>query len=718
MPSSPTVPPPPTLGMQIDAVIASLESISTPQLYGTVIAISLAFSFYLLNSGGGSSSPALQMMTNDTKEQQDADADSLRKPARAAATSSSSSSESSSVGGSSSPALQMMTNDTKEQQDADADSLRKPARAAATSSSSSSESSSEDRPEPRWHILRFTNYVAALGFLVSVLQFASNASAYLNDSNSLLQFLTVWSLFVVYFVGFFGISFVELDDFVDGAQISSSVARQRAQQQQQQQQQQQSQNMTVAASQAKTPGRKSHKTDGSDSPPIKVVNVHPPATSAPVCSDPKSFKKPSAASIPPNLKELPNSEIASLVLQDKIKDHQLEKLLDPHRAVQVRRLKFDARLSALGNGGALDELPHRHDLEYKRVLGANCEIVVGYVPIPVGMAGPVTLNGESVYIPMATTEGCLVASTNRGCKAISQGSGASSTILKDGITRAPCVRLPSAKEAAEVALWIETPENFATLKEAFESTTSFGKLLSARPTVAGKNVYVRLRCFSGDAMGMNMISKGSLAVIECLRRIFPALSLVALSGNMCTDKKAAAMNWIEGRGKSVVIEATIPADVVRSTLKTSVTAIVEANLNKNLIGSAMAGTVGGFNAHAANNVTAVFLATGQDPAQNVESSNCITLMEETPEGDLWMSCTMPSIEVGTVGGGTGLPAQAACLRAIGAKGGGENPGDNARRLAHVVAAATMAGELSLMAALASNSLVAAHMAHNRKPASK
>mmetsp|Transcript_7526 Transcript_7526/g.13264 ORF Transcript_7526/g.13264 Transcript_7526/m.13264 type:complete len:670 (-) Transcript_7526:88-2097(-) len=669
MPSSPTVPPPPTLGMQIDAVIASLESISTPQLYGTVIAISLAFSFYLLNSGGGSSSPALQMMTNDTKEQQDADADSLRKPARA----------------------------------------------AATSSSSSSESSSEDRPEPRWHILRFTNYVAALGFLVSVLQFASNASAYLNDSNSLLQFLTVWSLFVVYFVGFFGISFVELDDFVDGAQISSSVARQRAQQPPPPQQ---SQTMPVAASQAKTPGRKSHKTDGSDSPPIKVVNVHPPATSAPVCSDPKSFKKPSAASIPPNLKELPNSEIASLVLQDKIKDHQLEKLLDPHRAVQVRRLKFDARLSALGNGGALDELPHRHDLEYKRVLGANCEIVVGYVPIPVGMAGPVTLNGESVYIPMATTEGCLVASTNRGCKAISQGSGASSTILKDGITRAPCVRLPSAKEAAEVALWIETPENFATLKEAFESTTSFGKLLSARPTVAGKNVYVRLRCFSGDAMGMNMISKGSLAVIECLRRTFPALSLVALSGNMCTDKKAAAMNWIEGRGKSVVIEATIPADVVRSTLKTSVTAIVEANLNKNLIGSAMAGTVGGFNAHAANNVTAVFLATGQDPAQNVESSNCITLMEETPEGDLWMSCTMPSIEVGTVGGGTGLPAQAACLRAIGAKGGGENPGDNARRLAHVVAAATMAGELSLMAALASNSLVAAHMAHNRKPASK
>ena len=456
----------------------------------------------------------------------------------------------------------------------------------------------------------------------------------------------------------------------------------------------------------------------SPEPPVKVVNVHPPSSSAPVCSDPSSFKKSSSSGIPTNLKELSNNEIASLVLQDKIKDHQLEKLLDPHRAVEVRRLKFDSKLDSLGNGGALSELPHQHDLDYKRVLGANCEIVVGYVPIPVGMAGPITLNGESVYIPMATTEGCLVASTNRGCKAITQGSGASSTILKDGITRAPCCRLPSAKQAAEVALWIGKPENFLKLKEAFESTTSFGKLLEASPTVAGRNVYIRLRCFAGDAMGMNMISKGSLAVIECLRGVFPEVSLLALSGNMCTDKKAAAMNWIEGRGKSVVIEATIPKDVVRSTLKTTVPAIVEANVNKNLIGSAMAGVVGGFNAHAANNVTAVFLATGQDPAQNVESSNCMTLMEETPEGGLWVSCTMPSIEVGTVGGGTGLPAQAACLKAIGVKGGGENPGDNARQLAHVVAAATMAGELSLMAALASNSLVAAHMAHNRKPASK
>jgi hydroxymethylglutaryl-CoA reductase (NADPH) len=403
------------------------------------------------------------------------------------------------------------------------------------------------------------------------------------------------------------------------------------------------------------------------------------------------------------------------VLCNKLKDHELETRLEPHRAVTVRRLAFSQKLASLNKPGVLDKLPCEPSLDYARVHGANCEIVVGYVPLPVGMVGPLTVNDETLYVPMATTEGCLVASTNRGAKAISQGGGAYATILKDGITRAPCVRMLSARDAAQLALWCQVAENFIVLKKAFESTTSFGKLQSCNPTVAGRNVYLRLVCFSGDAMGMNMISKGSLAVIEVLKEKFPTLTLVALSGNMCTDKKAAATNWIEGRGKSVVVEATIPKEVVVKTLKTTTKAIVSTNIQKNLVGSAMAGTIGGFNAHASNIVTAVFLATGQDPAQNVESSNCITLMEETDSGDLWISCTMPSIEVGTVGGGTSLPAQSACLEAIGVKGGGKVAGENARKLATVVAAATMAGELSLLAALAANTLVQAHMTHNRKP---
>merc|ERR1719162_422730 len=457
------------------------------------------------------------------------------------------------------------------------------------------------------------------------------------------------------------------------------------------------------------------------------TKIHPPAACTPVCSDPSSFKSSNKSVVPESLKELGDEEIANLVLSNKVKDHMLEKLLDPFRAVTVRRIAFNQKLySVLSENSSdqqnisnvLDKLPSEHSLDYSRVYGANCEIVVGYVPIPVGLVGPLTINGESVYVPMATTEGCLVASSNRGAKAITQGGGAKARIVRDGITRAPCIRMRSAMEAADLKLWCEEPSNFLILKEAFESTTSFGKLNKCDPTVAGKNVYLRLVCFSGDAMGMNMISKGSLAVIETLQKIFPSLQLVALSGNMCTDKKAAATNWLHGRGKSVVVEAIIPKEVVKKTLKTTVKALVNVNINKNLIGSAMAGAIGGFNAHAANIVTAIFLATGQDPAQNVESSNCITLMEEEDNGDLWMCCTMPSIEVGTVGGGTSLPAQAACLEAIGCKGGASTPGENARKLATVVAAATLAGELSLMAALAANTLVQAHMIHNRKPTSK
>jgi len=416
---------------------------------------------------------------------------------------------------------------------------------------------------------------------------------------------------------------------------------------------------------------------------------------------------------------MPDDEIADLVLSLRVKDHELERRLDPFRAVTVRRLIARRKLRSVHPGCDSDflrDLPESPSLDYSRVYGANCEMVVGYVPLPVGMVGPLTLNGESVYFPMATTEGCLVASTQRGCKAISSGElGARAQITKDGITRAPCVRMASAMEAASLKLWCQEPANFGILKDAFESTTSFGKLLECHATVAGRNVYLRLVCFSGDAMGMNMVSKGSLKVIETLRGIFPSLELLALSGNMCTDKKAAATNWLHGRGKSVVVEAIIPREVVSKTLKTTVPALVETNLNKNLIGSAMAGAVGGFNAHAGNIVTAIFLATGQDPAQNVESSNCITLMEPTDGGDLWISCTMPSIEVGTVGGGTTLPAQASCLEVMGCKGGSrEEPGKNARKLALIVAAATMAGELSLLSALAANTLVQAHMKHNRK----
>ena len=201
-----------------------------------------------------------------------------------------------------------------------------------------------------------------------------------------------------------------------------------------------------------------------------------------------------------------DEELVNMVLQHELKDHELENRLDPFRAVQVRRMVVEHKLASLGLSGALDQLPSLHSLDYASVHGANCEIVVGYIPLPVGMVGPMTLNGESVFVPMATTEGCLVASTNRGAKAITQGGGAYAVVVRDGITRAPCIRMDSAREAAALKSWCEVPDNFALLKSAFESTTSFGKLKSCVPTIAGRNVYLRLMCFAGDAMGMNMVS--------------------------------------------------------------------------------------------------------------------------------------------------------------------------------------------------------------------
>lgn len=177
-----------------------------------------------------------------------------------------------------------------------------------------------------------------------------------------------------------------------------------------------------------------------------------------------------------------------------------------------------------------------------------------------------------------------------------------------------------------------------------------------------------------------------------------------------------ANSRIEGRGKSVVCEAILPAQVISSVLKTNSHSLVDVNNSKNMIGSAIAGSIGGFNAHAANIVTAIFIATGQDPAQNISSSNCMTLMETWGEtgDDLYISCTMPSVEIGTIGGGTVLPAQSACLEMLGVKGShSECPGENANQLARIVCGTVLAGELSLISALATGHLVKSHLRHNR-----
>ena len=450
----------------------------------------------------------------------------------------------------------------------------------------------------------------------------------------------------------------------------------------------------------------------------------------------------SGSSVLHALDGLEDEKVVELVRQGKISQYKLETELkkavdagkqpDCARAVRIRRafVKGGINESGIGQGNPLDidteaplvkGLPYTEfDFEdfYTNVLGTNCENVIGYIPIPVGYVGPLKVDNKTFHVPMATTEGALLASTNRGCRAISSSGGAFSALLDDGMTRAPVVRMPSVMEAVELKKWCDVPENFAALKSEFESTTSFGKLKSIKVAVAGTNVFLRFKCSTGDAMGMNMISKGTHKCMQYMEQFFPQLSVTSISGNYCTDKKPSAINWIDGRGKSVVAEVVLTGHVISNVLKCTVDSLVSLNVSKNLVGSAMAASVGGFNAHASNIITGIFLATGQDPAQNVESSNCMTLMEPVNNGqDLLVSVTMPSVEVGTVGGGTSLPAQKACLEMLGIAGAErDNPGLNSEILARICATTVLAGEISLMSALASDHLVSAHMKLGRNEA--
>jgi hydroxymethylglutaryl-CoA reductase (NADPH) len=399
------------------------------------------------------------------------------------------------------------------------------------------------------------------------------------------------------------------------------------------------------------------------------------------------------------------SDTNANALADRVRDgdirfHELEDHADADTAATARR-----RLVASDAGVDLDAIGS-YGFPADRA-DANIENMIGTAQVPMGVVGPVTVHGGAVdgerYLPMATTEGALVASVNRGCSVIDAAGGATARVTKSGMTRAPVFRVTDVAEAEALAGWVRDNED--RLREAAEATTNHGELDDVTAYVVGDSIFLRFRYDTKDAMGMNMVTIATRAAAEVIEAETPA-TLIALSGNLCSDKKPAAINAVEGRGRSVTADVSIPREVVEERLHTTPEAVAEVNTRKNLVGSAKAGSLG-FNAHVANVVAATFLATGQDAAQVVEGSNAITTAE-TRGGDLYVSVSLASLEVGTVGGGTKLPTQAEAIDLLGVAGGGDPPGSNADALAECVATGALAGELSLLAALGSRHLSSAH----------
>ncbi|MBI2085546.1 MAG: hydroxymethylglutaryl-CoA reductase [Candidatus Aenigmarchaeota archaeon] len=329
---------------------------------------------------------------------------------------------------------------------------------------------------------------------------------------------------------------------------------------------------------------------------------------------------------------------------------------------------------------------------------------IGGAVTPLGIAGPIKISGDyakgEFYLTVATNEAALVAGLSRGCKAINESGGAVTMITRNWMTRAPVLDLGSASKARELANAVNHDEQFyQKIKTAAESESTVSKLDFIETFQLGKKVWLRFAFETGDSMGMNSVTKYSANAVKEIKKKFPGAKLIALSGNMCSDKKSNHTNIILGRGKAVEAEVVIKKEVLEKIYKTDARTIEKINFTKNYQGSALSGTMGGFNANAANAVAALFLATGQDAAQVVESSSCFVTAEDQ-NGDLYFSVSMPNLEVATVGGGTNYATAKDCLEILGCVGAGKNPGDNSKKLAEIIAVSVLAQELNLLGALA------------------
>jgi hydroxymethylglutaryl-CoA reductase (NADPH) len=326
----------------------------------------------------------------------------------------------------------------------------------------------------------------------------------------------------------------------------------------------------------------------------------------------------------------------------------------------------------------------------------HCENLIGSTTLPLGVAGPLTINEQNYYLPLATTEGALIASISRGCKALNLSGGTNAYLENVGTTRGPVFETSGLKESMNLKKWLE--ENYAILKTESEKTSTHMKLLKLEINLVGNYVYVKFYFDTSEAMGMNMVTIATAAIVKFVEHQ-TKLRCLSLSGNVCVDKKGAWANFLSGRGKKVWAEATLNKEIVKQVLKTTPQTFVDVWLAKCMLGSAISGSLG-FNAHFANIVAAFFAATGQDLAHIVEGSLGITTCKVTNEGDLYVSIYMPSVMIGTMGCGTKLKIKQEALSIIGAQ--------TTVELAKVLGGAVLAGEISLLASLSEGTLDKAH----------
>ena len=327
------------------------------------------------------------------------------------------------------------------------------------------------------------------------------------------------------------------------------------------------------------------------------------------------------------------------------------------------------------------------------VMSGNIENMFGVAQIPIGVAGPLLVNGEHAqggfFVPMATVEGTMRASYNRGMRVIRESGGVTTTVVSEAMQRAPVFMFRNARDGRDFAQWLR--DNFETLKAQAESTTSVGKLLEIEIYPAHNMVFTRFDYSTGDAAGQNMTGMATFVTCEWIRANYPKLRTYGLSGGWDTEKKTSFVNSLKGRGRKVTAELTIPREVLENVLRTT----PEQLRNSHGINTLSAYMTGASNnaAHPANGLAALFMATGQDMANIGEANQCSVYSYVTTTGDLYYSITLPALIMATFGGGTNLATQRECLELMGCFGKGK-----AYKLLEIAAGLVVAGELSLVSA--------------------